>query len=184
MKKILTLCLAVLTAAVTVNAKDYKHSLGMYGGFGIGIQYKVMPKEHFTIIVEEGYAFCPSRTANVGGYQSWATNCVLAYQTKTLAEGQGIKLGVYAGGQVKFHYAFDNAGLIGLGAAAGIEANMTNAPIAFSFDFRPGYGCLITSTGGWTIDPVTGDLVPAGGCNVTAAHLFDCSLNLGIRYTF
>lgn len=88
MKRILTVFVAALMAVTMVNAKDYKHSLGMYGGLGIGVQYKVMPKEHFTIIVEEGYALCPSRTANVGGYQSWATNCVLAYQTKTLAEGR------------------------------------------------------------------------------------------------
>lgn len=172
MKRILTVFVAALMAVTMVNAKDYKHSLGMYGGLGIGVQYKVMPKEHFTIIVEEGYALCPSRTANVGGYQSWATNCVLAYQTKTLAEGQGIKLGVYAGGQVKLHYVFDDAALIGFGAAAGIEANMTNAPIAFSFDFRPGYGCLLI------------DQKPYGGTGIGAGHIFDYSFALGVRYTF
>ena len=170
MKKILTIIVAVLVAAASVSAKEYKHSLGMYGGFGIGVQYKLMAKEHFTIILEEGYAFCPSRTANVGNYQSWATNCVLAYQTSPLAEGQGINLSVYAGGQVKLHYVFDNAALIGLGAAAGIEANMVNAPIAFSFDFRPGYGCILVEQG------------PFGGTGV--GHIFDYSFNLGVRYTF
>ena len=172
MKKILTVCLAILVASVTVNAKAYKHSLGMYGGLGIGVQYKVMPKEHFTIIVEEGYAFCPTRSANVGGYQSWATNAVFAYQTSPLAQGQGIDLSLYAGGQAKLHYVFDDAALIGLGAAVGIEANMQNAPIAFSFDFRPGYGCLLI------------DQKPYGGTGIGAGHIFDYSFTLGVRYTF
>lgn len=57
----------------------------------------------------------------------------------------------------------------GSGAAAGIEAKMKNAPIAFSFDFRPGYGCLLGNDG-------TG--------NIGAFHVFDWTLNLGARYTF
>ena len=172
MKKILTLLVAVVVAAGTVSAKEYKHSLGMYGGLGIGVQYKTMVKDNFTIIVEEGYAFCPSRTANVGGYQALNTNCVLAYQTNSLAEGQGINLSLYAGGQAKLGYVFDDAYLFGVGAAVGIEANMTNAPIAFSFDFRPGYGCELF------------DNKPFGGTGVTVGHIFDYSLNLGVRYTF
>ena len=174
MKRILTVFVAALMAVTMVNAKDYKHSLGMYGGLGIGVQYKTMVKENFTIIVEEGYALCPSRTANVGGYNSLATNAVFAYQTGALAEGQGIKLSVYAGGQAKLHYVFDNAALIGFGAAAGIEANMTNAPIAFSFDFRPGYGCML-------LDNASYGIAPNG---ISAGHIFDYSLNLGVRYTF
>ena len=74
-------------------------------------------------------------------------------------------MGVYAGGQVKLGYVLGDAGVFGVGAAAGIEANMINAPIAFSFDFRPGYAFLFVD--GW-----------AGG------HMFDYSFNLGVRYTF
>ena len=168
MKKILTLLVAVLVTATTISAKEYKHSLGMVGGFGIGVQYKTLVKPDFTIIVEEAYSFCPTRTANVGGYQAWVTDCVLAYQAN-ITEGQGIKLDWFLGGQVKLGYVFDNAGLIGLGAAGGIEANMTNAPIAFSFDFRPGYGCMLADDG-------------MGG--IFAGHIFDYTLNLGVRYTF
>lgn len=36
MKKILTLCVALLVAATTISAKEYKHSLGMVAGLGIG----------------------------------------------------------------------------------------------------------------------------------------------------
>ena len=177
MKKILTLCLAVLTAATTLSAKEYKHSLGLVGGSGIGIQYKVMRKEHFTLIVESGYLGSFAAAGRING-QSFALptigfndNLVLAYQTSPLAEGEGIDLSVYAGGQVKVGYLdLGNAGgIIGLGAAAGIEANMKNAPIAFSFDFRPGYGCVLMDNGNNTIG---------------TTHVFDWTLNLGVRYTF
>ena len=50
-------------------------------------------------------------------------------------------------------------GVFGLGAAGGIEANMKNAPIAFSFDFRPGWAMIFTGDG-------------------VGAHLFDYSFNL------
>ena len=55
MKKIITLCVAVLMAAMTVNAKEYKHSVGMVAGLGIGAQYKTMVQSDFTIIAEAGY---------------------------------------------------------------------------------------------------------------------------------
>ena len=41
MKKILPLCVALLVAVTTISAKEYKHSLGMVAGLGIGAQYKV-----------------------------------------------------------------------------------------------------------------------------------------------
>lgn len=174
MKKILTLCLAAMLAVVTVSAKDYKVSLGMVGGSGIGVQFKALPVEHFAIMEEFGYLGCYSAAGkdfNIG-YMGAVDQVVLAYQTSPLAEGSGIKLHVYAGGQLKVGYLNlgADAGLIGIGAAAGIEANMINAPIAFSFDFRPGYGGIVTST--------------PGDNYINTAHTFDWSLNLGVRYTF
>ena len=172
MKKILTLFVAFLLTATMVSAKDYKHSIGMVGGLGVGAQYKTMVMDHFTIIAELGYFTCPD-----GGTGAYAgvpiANGVFAYQTSPLAEGKGIKLSVYAGGQTKLGYVldeWDGLGLFGLGAAAGIEANMTNAPIAFSFDFRPGYGMTF------------GKNYFGGG--MTANHMFDYSVNVGVRYTF
>ena len=55
MKKLLTLLVAVLVAATTVSAKDYKHSIGMVGGLGIGAQYKAMLTDNFTLSAEMGY---------------------------------------------------------------------------------------------------------------------------------
>ena len=168
MKKILTILVAVLIAAVSVNAKDYKHSLGMVAGLGIGVQYKTMPADHFTIIAELGYFTCPDGGEGFGYAGAPIAHGVFAYQTKGLAEGKGIKFDIYAGGQTKLGYCLGDMGLFGVGAAAGFEANMTNAPIAFSFDFRPGYGLLFADMGG----------------GMGTAHMFDYSFNLGVRYTF
>lgn len=169
MKKILTLCVALLVAATTISAKEYKHSLGMVAGLGIGAQYKVMVTDNFTIFEEFGYlGGCIADQAGALPYDGAVNNLVLAYQANA-AEGQGIKLDWYVGGQLKAGYLQGGAGIIGVGAVGGIEANMTNAPIAFSFDFRPGYGCLLADDG-------------FGG--VGAGHAFDFSFNLGVRYTF
>ena len=169
MKKILTLCVAALMAAMSVSAKEYKHSIGMVAGSGIGAQYKVMLQPNITLIEEFGYLgdFCTAGNGWSAGYFGAIDNLVLAYQANA-AEGEGIKLDWFVGGQLKAGYAQGGVGIIGVGAAAGIEANMTNAPIAFSFDFRPGYGCMLANTGGGTV----------------AVHAFDWSLNLGVRYTF
>ena len=174
MKRILTVFAAALMAVTMVNAKDYKVSLGAVGGSGIGVQFKALPKEHFAIMEEFGYLGCYAAAGKNNatiGYFGAVDQLVLAYQTSALAEGQGIKLHVYAGGQLKVGYINigADAGVIGIGAAAGIEANMTNAPIAFSFDFRPGYGCI---------------LVDNGNNNIGTFDAFDWTLNLGVRYTF
>ncbi len=172
MKKILTVLLAAMVA-VGVSAKDYKHSLGAVGGSGLGVQYKVMVTDHFTIIDEFGYLGCYAGggAQYLGGYFGMLDQAVFAYQA-TCAEGDGIKLDWYAGGQVKVGYGAGNYGVIGFGAAAGIEANMKNAPIAFSFDFRPGYAVALIPGAGF------------GGGGVLADHMFDWTFNLGVRYTF
>lgn len=172
MKKILTLIAVVLIAASSM-AANYKSSIGIVAGSGIGAQFKMMITDNFTLIDEFGYLGCWA-AAGQGGRSSAIfgaiDNLVLAYQSKA-AEGQGILLDYYVGGQLRAGYydgiVSDN-GFIGVGAAAGIEACMKNAPIAFSFDFRPGYGCSIVSMQGQT----------------SASHLFDWGFNLGVRYKF
>lgn len=164
MKKIFTLCVAVITSA-TMMAADYQYSLGIVGGLGLGVQFKDMVSEHFTIMDEFGYFTNPN--GGSGNYAGAIDNLVLAYQDKA-AEGQGILLDWYVGGQVKVGWATGNAGVLGFGAAAGIEACMKNAPIAWSFDFRPGYACTLMG----------------GAGRIMATHLFDYSFNLGVRYKF
>ncbi len=168
MKRILTICLAVV-AATTMFAKDYQNSIGVVAGSGLGVQFKDMVTDHFTIIEEFGYLGSFAAAGDGFAFPTLGAidNLVLAYQAQC-AEGQGIRLDYYAGGQIKGGYMGGGAGMVGFGAAAGIEANMKNAPIAFSFDFRPGYGCLLMG----------------GGAGVGVGHAFDWTLNLGVRYTF
>lgn len=171
-RQILLFSIAVLAAA-TLSAKEYRHSVGLAGGTGVGVQYKLMINPHFTFIDEFGYLGCFAAAGDGGsmGYLGAVNQAVLAYQGH-ITEGKGILLDWYAGGQFKAGYVDLGAagGVIGVGAAGGIKANMKNAPFAFSFDFRPGYGCLLTK--GW------------GGTKVTPTHVFDWGFNLGIRYTF
>lgn len=162
MKRIYTLAIAAILACSSF-AANYQHSVGLVGGLGLGAQYKHMVFDDFTIIEEFGYFTC---TSNLG-YSGAIDNLVLAYQGFAV-EGQGITLDYYVGGQFKMGYVGNagiDAGVMGFGAAAGIEACMQNAPIAFSFDFRPGYAFIFNGGG-------------VGG------HLFDYSFNLGLRYRF
>lgn len=162
MKKILSIMLAAMLA-VGVSAKEYKHSIGLVGGLGLGAQYKTMVTNHFTILAETGY-FMNLDGGTGFGYMGGLGQAVFAYQAK-VTEGQGIKLDWYTGGQIKLGVTNGGgAGIFGFGGAVGLEANMINAPIAFSLDFRPGYAFMFNGGG-------------AGG------HMFDYSFNLGVRYT-
>ena len=170
MKKIFTLCVVALVA-LSMSAKPYNHSIGIVGGSGIGVQFKTMVMDNFTIIEEFGYlgSLCAAGQNNFNMATLGAIdNLVLAYQAKG-AEGQGIELDWFVGGQLKGGFLSGNNGLIGVGAAVGLEGIMQNVPIAFSFDFRPGYGCVLGSSG-W------------GG--IGAFHVFDWTLNLAVRYKF
>ena len=174
MKKIFIILMAAMVAAGSVYAaanskktakssKAYNMSIGMVAGSGIGVQFKDMITDHFTLIEEFGYLGSFAAAGNGGSMPT------LGYQAQC-AEGQGIRLDYFVGGQIKGGYIDLGAagGIIGAGAAAGIEAKMKNAPIAFSFDFRPGYGCVLMG----------------GGGGVFAFHAFDWTMNLGVRYTF
>ena len=127
MKKILTLCVALLIAVTTISAKEYKHSLGMVAGLGIGAQYKVMVTDNFTIFEEFGYlGGCLADQTGALPANGAVNNLVLAYQANA-AEGQGIKLDWYVGGQLKTGYLQGGAGIIGVG---GVGGNSPPVPVA------------------------------------------------------
>ena len=141
-----------------------------------------MVTKNFTIIEEFGYFTCTSN----GAYGGAMDNLVLAYQAKA-AEGRGILLDYYVGGQLKAGYtpALGAGGTIGFGAAGGIEACMKNAPIAFSFDFRPGYACVMMSGLGDLAGMGMGGFLGGGGAGgLLISHIFDYSFNLAVRYKF
>ena len=173
MKKIILLFAAVLTV-VTMSAKSKTQTrFGIVGGLGIGAQAKFMFTEHFGLMEEVGYFFCPDGgTAKEYGRSSYAgmmNNLVLMGQW-AIKETNGMALSWYTGGQLKLGWMPFNfqrnvhMGVFGIGAVGGINAKMKNAPIAVSFDFRTGYALMFADYKG--------------------ARLFDYSINLGIRYCF
>ena len=99
---------------------------------------------------------------------SYRTN--MAYQNRAVS-GKGIDLDWYVGGGLSLGAIITHGtgagGKFGLNAIGGIEINMSNAPIAVSFDFRPGYGVLFYSMSG----------------TIGIQHVFDWQLALGVRYT-
>ncbi|MBQ1874850.1 MAG: hypothetical protein II144_04090 [Paludibacteraceae bacterium] len=154
--------------AAPASKADYKYAIGLVAGlqYGISLKYNVNP--HFTLMNDLSWDMVYGATnGGMLAYQGLIDHLNLAYQAKG-ASGKGIDLNWYVGGGASFGYAEIGADAIKVGGNAiiGLEGDMKNAPIEFTFDFRPGYGCLI-APGGW------------GG----AAHLFDWQLTLGLRYT-
>ena len=154
--------------AAPASKSDYKYAIGLVAGlqYGISLKYNVTP--HFTLMDDLSWDMVYGATnGGMLAYQGLIDHLNLAYQAKG-ASGNGIDLNWYVGGGASFGYAELGADAIKVGGNAiiGLEGDMKNAPIEFTFDFRPGYGCLIVP-GGW------------GG----AAHLFDWQLTLGLRYT-
>ena len=135
MKKIFIILMAAMVAAGSVYAadnkkasnaksgsksdKEYTHSVGVVAGSGIGFQYKKMVSAHFTIIEEFGYLGSFAAAGNGGRMSTIGAvdNLVLAYQAQC-AEGQGIRLDYFVGGQIKGGYLEGGSGVIGFGAAA------------------------------------------------------------------
>lgn len=164
--------MAVMTA-VTMSAKGLEASAGLVGGLGIGIQGKIMFTENMGIMDELGYFMnLDGGTAKKYGMSAYAglINSTMFVYQRPITETTGMRVDWYAGGQAKIGWCpiagweqLVHMGMFGLGAGGGIELKMKSAPIAASFDFRPGWAMLFTEQG-------------------VGTHMFDYSFNLGVRY--
>ncbi|MBR1809177.1 MAG: hypothetical protein IJ776_07295 [Paludibacteraceae bacterium] len=186
MKRLLTILLASLLV-FSVSAKKYKHSLGLGTGMAYGVSYKTMVAQHFTIMadVNYGFSFVGGDMNGVADFFGGAAN--FAFQGDA-AQGQNIDLDWFAGGGTQFGAAGNfSGGKWGFNAVGGIEINFVNAPIAITADFRPGYSLAFFPGGGGDIeyDPIKDEFVEVGGGGgMMLMHMFDASINFGIRYTF
>lgn len=174
MKKIIALCIVAILAITTVSAKKYKVAFGLATGFEYGPSLKVNLTDHMTIMNDLAFVLMPNTvfgengfTFNVG-WMGLIDNANFAYEKK-ITTGRNIDFSIFGGGGLSLGYAQGplgdgDAGKFGINAIGGIEADMTNAPIEFTFDFRPGYAMLFT-----------GD---------DTVHGLDWSLVLAVRYTF
>ena len=166
----LHLCVVAILAITTVSAKKYDVAVGLATGLEYGPTVKVNFSENFTLMNDLVWYIVPNTVFGAGGgtynmgHMGLVDNVNLAYEPK-ITSGQNIDLNFLVGGGISLGYANfgGDGGKFGINALVGIEANITNAPIAFTFDFRPGYAMLF-----------------AGGGQ---AHGLDWGLVLGIRYT-
>lgn len=176
MKRIFIVCIAAITAA-TMSVKAADVSVGLVGGLGIGAQAKIMFTDNIGLMDELGYFMnLDGGTSKKYGRASYAgliNNTTLVYQ-RPFSRLDAMRLDWYIGGQTKIGWCpvdmgfggkLAHMGVFGLGTAGGIEAKMNNAPFVFSFDFRPGWAMLFTEQG-------------------VGTHMFDYSINLGVRYRF
>ena len=154
MRKLVTLCVIAVMAIATVSAKPYKVALGLATGFEYGPSVKVNFTDNLTLINDLAWQIMPATAVGAGGqtgtmgWMGLADNANFAYEKK-LTSGKGIDFSFYGGGGLSLGFAdFGQiVGKFGINALGGIEANMTNAPIEFTFDFRPGYALLFADGG-------------------------------------
>ena len=158
-------------AITSASAVPYKVAVGLVTGLEYGPSLKVNFTDNLTLINDLAWYIVPNTVFGANGttfnmgYQGLADNANFAYQKK-LASGKGIDLSFFGGGGLTLGFADMGEALVGkfgVNAIGGIEVNI-NAPIEFTFDFRPGYAMLFNGDG--------------------AMHGLDWSINLAVRYTF
>ncbi|MBP5642110.1 MAG: hypothetical protein J6W92_03500 [Paludibacteraceae bacterium] len=241
MKKTL-LAAALLLGALTINAQDYKNSIGAnvgnmfgvsYKGFIFGVDGLALQADLGVKLSNWGKAMTISthvhgegfdqRTTNSGtasvsmDYFTFELNPNIVYQRPITSgswgslswfAGGGISLGLMKSGAHGDYYWDENGnkhdffwavsqtievptyddegepngtkkeamvpvtGKFGFNAIGGVEMKMANLPLAFSLDFRPGYGMQfdVDKTDGVTTE--------------TQTHFFDWTLAAAIRYCF
>ena len=158
-----------------------KNLMGGGGGWGDwGDDDDWAPQRRANADYYEGWTAEDYAAAGMGGatsgsqtvvWEDFASHTNLGYQGKGVS-GQGIDLDWYAGGGMSLGALIatgtGGGGKFGINAIGGIEINMSNAPIAVDFDFRPGYAIIFYSFNG----------------EIGLQHAFDWQLAFSIRYTF
>ena len=161
MKKILTLCAAVLTA-VTMSAQ---HEIGGIVGGLNGASYKYWFTDEFALQgdLAVGLSKVPTDIAGTSvsaGIWDFTLNPNAEYHWDLPVNG----LKIYAGGGVNlgmmqvFNVTVSGntmampgatlTGKFGINAIGGLCYNFDNAPLVLAFDFRPGYGLQFAEQAG------------------------------------
>ena len=148
MKKILTLCLVVLTAVTTVKAQ---HEIGAIVGGLNGASYKYWFNNSMALQADLAVGMTQAAT-NGGSFGMWdfTLNPNFLYHFDVASglkvyTGGGLNLGMASllGGYYGYGYAID--GKFGINASVGLAYEIPSVPLVLAFDFRPGYGMLFTN---------------------------------------
>lgn len=175
MKRILFFLLVV---ACSLGVRGQQNELGVVVGSFNGLSYKrfisptlaIQTDLAFGVQATQGSVYLEGEYLGPGheNYWDFVLNPNLLYQYElasgfSVFSGGGLSLGVAE--EFGLAQAF---GKFGLNAMLGAEYRFAEAPIALSFDFRPGYGVLFGNIEGYSF----------------SCHLFDWRLALGVRYRF
>ena len=143
MKKTVIIVIFVLVTGITLNAQDYKTSLGLRGGNPFGLTVK-----HF---MGETSAVEGILASNYGGFvatvlfenEHWTG----FYPGFNWYWGLGAHIGFWSTGKNKYtNSTYSGGSVIGVDGILGIEYTFDEIPLNFSLDFLPTIN-LIGSTG-------------------------------------
>ncbi|MDR1792811.1 MAG: hypothetical protein LBR36_05155 [Bacteroidales bacterium] len=175
MKKLLVvvgMSVMMLISGSEAKAQSAPYTWGIGGTVGSinALDFKFFLSPKLALQVDLGYKWWWSSTLEV--------NPNLLYQGNIKTWGWG-QLDWFVGGGLSVGYSFWGAyglysssyygtgygrGKVGINADGGVELALSKVPVAFSFDFRPGYGMLFRKGYTW--------------------HFFDWGTNLSVRYCF
>lgn len=160
MKKIFLLIAIVV--GVTLQSMAQEHEIGLTVGSMYGVSYKTNVMDNLRLQVDLGVNLAATRTTEYDysyqwGYFTFEANPNVAYQNDFYQTGWG-NFSWYAGGGISLGLLKQMSisaegytitipvedattyGKWGVNAVGGINLKLNNLPLAFSFDFRPGYG--------------------------------------------
>jgi hypothetical protein len=142
MKKLLVILLFVLFSGITMNAQDYKTSLGLRAGYPYGLTIK-----HF---LNENNAVEGILASNYGGFvatvllqnEHWTG----FYPALNWYWGLGAHIGFWDAGANRYVNSTYSGSVIGIDGVLGLEYTFDEIPLNLSVDIVPGIN-LIGSRG-------------------------------------
>lgn len=185
-----TLLFLLLLLSMGICAKPYDHSLGVSMGFFDGASYKVLVTDHFAVQTDVGFHL----TIFDDVYGTFIVNPMFMYQgcmdSHAICDidwfgGAGTSLGFATNRLGYSPYRWGGGpigGEFGLNGILGIEVAFNRAPLALSFDFRPGYGLYYGDVIDYYSSYYSSSYYSYDYYDFGLQHYFDWGLNLGLRF--
>ena len=152
---VLMMSILLLSMAMVSYAQPYKGGVGVVAGTMEGVQGKLFLTPKLALQADLAWKFGVYPFGYQGNFFSdymsdFELNPNLLYQSNIKEWGWG-QLDWFAGGGLSLGCAFSGngygygyavVGKFGINAIGGVELSLSKIPLAFAFDFRPGYGLL------------------------------------------
>ena len=175
MKKIVKSLLIGTFMLVSINAATaqtyYKHSIGAVIGTIDGVSYKTFFTDNLALKADLGWGYPGVIQVNPNFmYQKNITSWDWGALDWNVGGGLSLGYSYWYGGW--YNIGYGGGGKFGINALGGLELPLTDIPLTFDFDFRPGYGMMFGGKN-WTW--------------INGSHTrsyFDWAITWGIRYYF